>query len=86
MSIADNQSRTPSTHKPDVDSEDVTHLENSNTEGTLHQSQLGAKVKRKGFFSPLDFSFADAVHQDAETVVYTEAEEVCYKFDHSVTI
>lgn len=48
----------------------------SNQEGTFHQSQLGPKAKRH-FFSPLDLSYADAVHKDAETVNYSEDEEVC---------
>jgi hypothetical protein len=50
--------------------------ENENTEGTFHQSQLGPKAKRKHFFSPLDQAYSDAVHKDAETVVFTEKEEV----------
>jgi hypothetical protein len=47
------------------------------TEGTLHQLALGDQAKRKHFFSPLDPVYAEAVHKDAETVVYTPEEEVC---------
>jgi hypothetical protein len=44
--------------------------------GDYHQSQLGPKPTRKHFFSPLDPGYADAVNLDAETVEFTEAEEV----------
>lgn len=47
-----------------------------NREGDYHQSQMGPKPTRKHFFSPLDSGYADAVHRDAETVEFTEAEEV----------
>jgi len=47
-------------------------------EGTYHQVAIGAQPKRKHFFSPLDPAYADAVHKDAETVEYTEEEEVCF--------
>ena len=46
------------------------------TEGTLHQLALGDQAKRKHFFSPLNPVYAEAVHKDAETVVYTSEEEV----------
>jgi hypothetical protein len=59
----------------DVEASGVAN-ENENTEGTFHQSQLGPKAKRKHFFSPLDQAYSDAVHKDAETVVFTEKEEV----------
>jgi len=48
----------------------------ANREGTLHQSELGPKPKRKHFFSPLDHTYADAVHRDAEAVDFTPEEEV----------
>lgn len=48
------------------------------TEGTLHQLALGDQAKRKHFFSPLNPVYAEAVHKDAETVVYTSEEEVWY--------
>lgn len=47
-----------------------------NTEGTFHQAQLSFKPTRKHFFSPLDPSYADAVHRDAATVQFTPEEEV----------
>ncbi|KZT09099.1 uncharacterized protein LAESUDRAFT_537947 [Laetiporus sulphureus 93-53] len=50
-------------------------VEDPNTEGTLFQSRLGDKARRRHFFSPLDKSIAEAVHKDAETVEFTEAEE-----------
>lgn len=46
-------------------------------DGTYHQHEMGAKVKRIHFFSSLDRSYADAVHRDASTVEYSEKEEVC---------
>ncbi|KAF8153184.1 MFS general substrate transporter [Crassisporium funariophilum] len=60
--------------------------EHSNKEGTLFQSQLGPKPHRKHFFSPLDPTYADAVHRDAETVEYTIEEErvVKKKIDNTV--
>ena len=50
--------------------------EHTNKDGTLHQSELGPKPKRKHFFSPLDPAYADAVHRDAESVEYSAEEEV----------
>lgn len=51
--------------------------EKPNIEGTYHQSQMSvSKPKRKHFFSPLDPSYADAVHRDAATVEYSAEEEV----------
>ncbi|KAJ7291058.1 MFS general substrate transporter [Mycena rebaudengoi] len=50
-----------------------------NREGDYHQSQMGPKPTRKHFFSPLDSGYADAVHRDAETVEFTEAEERAVK-------
>ncbi|KZT28221.1 MFS general substrate transporter [Neolentinus lepideus HHB14362 ss-1] len=47
----------------------------ANSDGTFHQSQLGTKAKRKHFFSPLDPSYAEAVHKDAESVDFTQEEE-----------
>ena len=47
-----------------------------NKEGTLYQSELGPKAKRKHFFSPLDAAYAQAVHKDAEFVEFTPEEEV----------
>jgi hypothetical protein len=48
----------------------------SNREGDAHQAALGPKPKRKHFFSPLDPTYADAVHRDAEAVEFTAEEEV----------
>ncbi len=48
----------------------------TNREGTAYQALQGPKPNRKHFFSPLDQAYADAVHRDAETVVYTAEEEV----------
>lgn len=45
-------------------------------EGTYCQSQLGDKPPRKHFFSPLDPSYSEAVHGDAETVRFSPEEEV----------
>jgi hypothetical protein len=50
--------------------------ENDNIEGTFYQSQLGSQAKRRHFFGSLDQAYADAVHKDAETVLYTDKEEV----------
>lgn len=58
----------------DVDIEEA-RVEASNAEGTFHQAALGERVKRRHFFSALDREVADAVHKDAETVEFTEAEE-----------
>ncbi|KAJ3998253.1 MFS general substrate transporter [Lentinula boryana] len=44
-------------------------------EGTAHQNELGPKLKRAHFFSPLDPAVAEAVNLDAETVEYTPEEE-----------
>ncbi|KAF5365235.1 hypothetical protein D9758_005403 [Tetrapyrgos nigripes] len=49
--------------------------EHFNKDGTHYQSQLGPKLKRRHFFSPLDAAHADAVTKDAENVVYTPEEE-----------
>ncbi|KAI0316875.1 hypothetical protein OF83DRAFT_203551 [Amylostereum chailletii] len=48
--------------------------ESFNLEGTYYQSQI---EPRRGFafFAPLPEVYAQAVHKDAETVEYTEAEE-----------
>lgn len=54
-------------------------------EGTYHQSQLGKKPARKHFFSPLDPSYSEAVHRDAETVRFTLEEEVCSHYPYSPT-
>lgn len=57
--------------------QDVERLGSSqNHDGTFHQSKLGPKATRKHFFSPLDLHYANAVHQDAETVTFTEDEDV----------
>lgn len=60
--------------------------EQFNNDGTFYQSQLGQRAKRKHFFSPLDPTFAEAVHKDAETVNFTAEEEraVRRKIDHVV--
>ncbi|EIM87467.1 MFS general substrate transporter [Stereum hirsutum FP-91666 SS1] len=57
-----------------------------NTEGTFHQAQLSFKPTRKHFFSPLDPSYANAVHRDAATVQFTLEEErkVRRKIDNRV--
>ena len=52
----------------------------TNSEGTAYQALQGPKPHRKHFFSPLDQAYADAVHRDAETVVYTAEEEVWPQF------
>jgi len=51
----------------------------TNAEGNYYQSQLGPKPKRAHFFSPLDATYSDACHKDAETVEYTEEEEAAVK-------
>lgn len=56
------------------DTEDC-RVEEANADGTHYQSQLGEKLRRRNFFSPLDTTVADAVHKDAEFVEYTEEEE-----------
>lgn len=63
--------------KRDSTNSDVekTSAEEFNTEGTVHQSRLGPKPNRKHFFSPLDSNYAEAVHKDASTVVFTPEEE-----------
>lgn len=45
-------------------------------DGTFHQSQLVGRDVRRGFFSPPDAALAEAVNHDADTVEFTEAEEV----------
>lgn len=45
-------------------------------EGTARQNELGPKLKRAHFFSPLDPAVAEAVNKDAETVEYTPEEDV----------
>ncbi|KAJ7594264.1 MFS general substrate transporter [Mycena floridula] len=62
---------------PDIEKASV-ESEHSNTDGTFHQSQLGADARLKGlrnFFSSLDPAYALAVEKDALTVEYTEEEE-----------
>lgn len=44
--------------------------------GVIHQNELGAKMKRRHFFSPLDLKHAQALNLDAEQVQYTREEEV----------
>ncbi|KAJ3907684.1 MFS general substrate transporter [Lentinula edodes] len=44
-------------------------------EGTARQNELGPKLKRAHFFSPLDPAVAEAVNKDAETVEYTPEED-----------
>ncbi|KAJ3741020.1 MFS general substrate transporter [Lentinula detonsa] len=43
--------------------------------GVSHQNELGARAKRRFFFSPLDSNYAKAVNLDAEHVVYTPEED-----------
>lgn len=64
------------THSVDVDEVEKISPSHTNREGTVHQLALGPKPKRKHFFSALDSSYADAVHQDAESVHFTTEEEV----------
>jgi hypothetical protein len=47
-----------------------------NEAGTFHQQELTSQAKRKHFFSPLDSAHAEAVHRDAEDVVFTDEEDV----------
>jgi len=50
---------------------------NSLPDGTYHQTALGLKKKMKAsLISPLDPDYADAVHQDAANVVFSEEEQV----------
>ncbi|GAV99050.1 MFS general substrate transporter [Lentinula edodes] len=44
-------------------------------EGIARQNELGPKLKRAHFFSPLDPAVAEAVNKDAETVEYTPEED-----------
>lgn len=60
--------------------EEVDGAQHTNSEGTANQALQGPKPKRKHFFSPLDHTYADAVHRDAETVKYTAEEEVWPRF------
>ncbi|KJA17831.1 hypothetical protein HYPSUDRAFT_146000 [Hypholoma sublateritium FD-334 SS-4] len=57
----------------EVESDGAQH---SNSEGTANQALQGPKPKRKHFFSPLDHTYADAVHRDAQMVEYTAEEEL----------
>lgn len=53
---------------------------NSTEEGISHQNALLPKIKRAPFlllFSSLDLDYADAVHRDATSVVFSEKDEVC---------
>lgn len=54
-------------------------VEDPNTQGTLYQLKLGGKAQKRHFFSPLEQDVADAVHKDAETVVYSQEEERAVK-------
>ncbi|KAG5350387.1 hypothetical protein C0989_011253 [Termitomyces sp. Mn162] len=45
-------------------------------EGTFYQAQLRLKPTRNHFFAPVDLVHAEAVHRDAETVEYSDEEEV----------
>lgn len=64
------------------DKEIQSHVERNqeNVDGTMHQNALGPKPARKHFFSPLDSTYADAVHRDAETVDFTPEEDVSLHF------
>ncbi|KAF8826959.1 hypothetical protein HHX47_DHR5000929 [Lentinula edodes] len=58
-------------------------------EGTARQNELGPKLKRAHFFSPLDPAVAEAVNKDAETVEYTpeeDTERTCKKFGNAHVI
>ncbi|CCM05612.1 uncharacterized protein FIBRA_07841 [Fibroporia radiculosa] len=54
---------------------DVPDEMNPNADGTFYQSQIGERPSKGHFFSPLDAQLAEAVHNDADSVVYTEEEE-----------
>lgn len=60
----------------DPEKSTIEQINAPNSDGTLHQGKLGPKAKRKHFFSPLDPKYAEAVHMDAENVIFTEEEEV----------
>ena len=47
----------------------------SNSEGTAHQDALGPKAK-SGLFTPLDQDYANAVQEDAKSVVFSPEEDV----------
>ncbi|KAI3607385.1 mfs transporter [Moniliophthora roreri] len=70
-----------STKEEQILSEDMEKVGNSaagktfNTEGTAHQNELGPKPIRRHFFSPLDGTYAAAVHEDAKTMEYTPEED-----------
>jgi hypothetical protein len=59
-----------------VDEAQLTRSKQEAENGTLYQNVIGTKAPRKHFFSPLDPTLADAVHQDAETVQYSPEDEV----------
>lgn len=66
----------PDSEKGSVVGDNGQSNQERNEEGTYHQAQMSFKPSRKHFFSPLDSSYADAVHRDAETVQFTPQEEV----------
>ncbi|KZT64125.1 MFS general substrate transporter [Daedalea quercina L-15889] len=70
----------PASPVEEKDFEDA-RVEDPNTEGTRFQAALGerASPRRLRFFSRLDSELADAVHKDAETVEFSEAEEKAVK-------
>ncbi|KAF9467701.1 MFS general substrate transporter [Collybia nuda] len=76
-------SQSPTSSQKDVETSTSEHR---NAEGTFHQSKEGKKPTRRHFFSPLDASYADAVHRDAADVIYSEVEErtVRRKIDNRV--
>lgn len=68
---------TPSAGDPEEHS-----VSDKEGDGTFHQSKLGPKPKRRHFFSPLDPTYAQALQSDAESVVYSDDEEVCFWLSH----
>ncbi|KAJ3868982.1 MFS general substrate transporter [Lentinula novae-zelandiae] len=54
-------------------------LSSTGHSGVTHQGKLGARPKRRHFFSALDPNYAEAVNLDAENVVYTFEEDTRIK-------
>ena len=52
------------------------HRDSAFADGTFHQSQLSLDAVKQGFFARPDAAVAEAVNKDADTVEFTEAEEV----------
>ncbi|KAI0046772.1 MFS general substrate transporter [Auriscalpium vulgare] len=78
------QERYRTEEAPDLSAEDVDPeiaQGVSETEGTYHQLQLLTQrtPKRRYFFSPLNPAYAQAVHEDARTVQYTDKDEAAVR-------